>query len=141
MATLILDRSNLEVRADGAALALYESGERRGTVPLKLVERVVLQGKIRLDTAVLVRLAEAGVPTIILGARNSRRVATLVGPAHRDCSTRLAQFQRALDLTWWATWSRQLVLGKTRAQLRLLQQALGERPDLRKPLVDAIEFD
>ena len=34
MATLILDRSDLEIRMDGDALALYEPAGRRGTVPL-----------------------------------------------------------------------------------------------------------
>jgi CRISPR-associated protein Cas1 len=138
MATLVLDRSNLELRADGAALAVYEAGERRGSVPLKLLDRVVLQGTIRLDTAVLGKLAEAGVPTIILGNRNSRRVAILSGPAHRDCSIRLAQLQQALDPSFCAAWSRRLVEGKARAQLRLLRQALAQRPDARKPLTDAI---
>jgi CRISPR-associated protein Cas1 len=140
MATLILDRGDLELRCDGsAALAVYESGERRGTVPLKLIERVVLQGNVRLDTGVLGRLAQAGVPTILLGARSSRCVATLVGPAHRDASIRLAQFQRALDNEWCTAWSRRLVLRKGYAQLRLLRRALDERPNARKALFDAIE--
>jgi CRISPR-associated protein Cas1 len=140
MASLILDRSDLELRCDGAAaLAVYEGGERRGTVPLKLIERVVLQGTVRLDTGVLGRLAQAGVPTILLGARNSRRVAILLGPAHRDASIRLAQFQRSHDPAWCADWSQRLVLRKARGQLRLLRRALDERPDARKPLFDAIE--
>jgi CRISPR-associated protein Cas1 len=139
MATLVLDRSNLELRADGPALAVYEGGERRGTVPLKLIDRVILQGTIRLDTAVLGRLADAGVPTILLGARSSRRVAIVVGRGHSDASIRLAQFRNSLDPAWCAAWSRRLVLAKTRAQLRLLRSALDERPDARKPLTDAIQ--
>jgi len=139
MATLVIDRSNIEVRSDGAALAVYESGERRGSVPLKLLDRVVLQGTIRLDTGVLTRLAEAGVPTVLLGGRSSRRIAMLLGPAHRDASVRLAQFQAALDPAWCDAWSRRLIVGKTRAQLKLLQTALGERPAARKPLFDAIQ--
>ncbi|HLK81201.1 MAG TPA: CRISPR-associated endonuclease Cas1 [Xanthobacteraceae bacterium] len=139
MVTLVLDRSNLELRADGAALAVYEGGERHGSIPLKLLERVILQGTIRLDTGVLGRLAEAGVPTIILGARTGRRVAVLIGPAHNDAAIRLAQFQKALDGDWCAAWSHRLVLAKARAQLRLLRSALDERPDARKPLFDAIE--
>jgi CRISPR-associated protein Cas1 len=140
MATLILDRSHLELRCDGAAaLAIYEGGERRGTVPLRLIERVVLQGNIQLDTGVLGRLAQTGVPIILLGARSSRRVAILLGPAHGDASIRLGQFQRSLDAAWCATWSRRLVLRKARAQLRLLRRALGERPEACKPLFDVIE--
>jgi hypothetical protein len=80
MATLVLDRSHIELHSDGAALALYEAGERRGTVPLKLIERVVRQGTILLDTGVLTGLAEAGVATILLGATTSRRVAIMLGP-------------------------------------------------------------
>lgn len=77
MTTLVLDRSNLEVRADGAALALYEGEERSGTVPLKLLERVVIQGNIRLDTGVLTKLAEAGIATLLLSKRQTRRLLAL----------------------------------------------------------------
>src|SRR5262249_28325978 len=126
MATLVLDRSDLELRSDGTALAIYEDGARRGSVPLKLLERVVLQGTIRLDTAVLGKLAEAGVATILLGARNSRRVAIVSGPARGDASVRLGQLRSALDPAWCADWSRRLVLGKARAQLRLLREAIEQ---------------
>jgi len=139
MATLVIDRSNIEIRSDGSALAVYENGERRGTVPLKLLDRVVLQGTIRLDTRVLTRLAEAGVATMLLGGRSSRRMALLLGPSHRDASVRLAQSQCALDPGWCDAWSRRLVLGKTRGQLKLLSASLAERPDARKPLFGAIQ--
>lgn len=139
MATLVIDRSNLEVRSDGAALAVYEGGVRRGSVPVKLLERVVLQGTIRLDTGVLTRLAEAGVPTLLLGARSSRRVATLFGRAHRDASVRLSQFQRAGDRDWCDAWARRLILAKARGQIKVLRRALAERPDARKPLFDALQ--
>jgi CRISPR-associated protein Cas1 len=139
MVTLVLDRSNLELRTDGNALAVYEGGERHGSIPLKLLERVILQGAIRLDTGVLGRLAEAGVPTVLLGARSSRRVAFLIGPAHNDAAIRLAQFQKALDGGWCGAWSRRLVRAKAQGQLRLLREALGERPDARKAIFDAIE--
>src|SRR3972149_4440105 len=90
MATLVLDRSDLELRADGSALALYESGGRSGTIPLALLDRVVLQGAaIRLETGVLTRLAEAGVTTLLLSARHSRRLALVLGPAHNDAAVRL----------------------------------------------------
>ncbi|TXF11473.1 CRISPR-associated endonuclease Cas1 [Pelomicrobium methylotrophicum] len=138
MATLVLDRSNLEVRADGAALALYEGGERRGTVPLNLIERVILQGAIRLDTAVLVRLAEEGVATVLLSRRQSRRVAFLLGPVHSDAAVRLGQYQLAMDAAWCGHWARRIVLGKVRAQARLLRDALAVRPDCRKALTDAL---
>ncbi len=70
MATLLLDRAQLEVRCDGDALALYEAGERRGSVPLKLLDRCVIHGaSTRLDSGVLLKLAEAGVTTVLFSPR------------------------------------------------------------------------
>ena len=64
MATLLLDRADLEVRITDGALALYENGTRSQTVPLRLIDRVVIQGaRTKLDTAVLLKLAEAGAAT------------------------------------------------------------------------------
>jgi CRISPR-associated protein Cas1 len=138
MATLVLDRSNLEVRSDGTALALYEGGERRGTVPINLVERVVLQGTIRLDTGVLTRLAEGGVTAVLLSRRQSRRVAFLLGSGHSDAAVRLGQYQLAMDAGWCGRWARRLVHAKIKTQARLLREALAARPDCRKSLTDAL---
>lgn len=137
MATLILDRSNLTLATDGAAIAIYEPEGRRGSVPIKLIERVILQGNIALDTGVLTRLAEAGIATLMLSRRQSRRVATVLGPAHNDAAIRIAQCQHAMDDAWRVAWAQRLVTHKTRAQIRLLTQALAQRPDCRKPLFDA----
>jgi len=138
MATLILDRSDLEIRLDGDALALYEPAGRRGTVPIKLLERVVMQGGVRLDAGVLTRLAEGGVATLLLSKRHSRRVALVLGPAHNDAGIRLAQGRRVFDPQWCAAWARRQVGAKLRAQIRLLRAALEDRPDARKPLTDAL---
>jgi len=139
MGTLVLDRNELDLRWDGAALALYEAGERRGSVPLNLLERVVLQGRIRVDSDVLARLGEAGVATLMLSPRHSRRTGLLLGPQHNEAALRLAQYQLALDTQWRHTWARRLLVGKTTAQRRLLTEALVTRPDCRKPLTDALD--
>ena len=39
MGLLLLDRAQLEIKSEGDALALYVADERRGTVPIKLVDR------------------------------------------------------------------------------------------------------
>lgn len=137
MATLILDRSNIELRADGNALAFYQPDGRRGSLPLKLLERVILQGQITVDSATLAKLAEAGVTTLLLSRRHSRRIGLLLGPAHNDAAVRLAQAQRVSDAAWQSWWARRQVQSKLRAQLHLLTQAMSERPDQRKMLFDA----
>lgn len=137
MATLLLDRADLEVRITDGALALYENGTRSQTVPLRLIDRVIIQGaRTRLDTRVLLKLAEAGAATLLLSPRAGRQVAIILGPAHNDAAVRLAQSQRVMDDDFCNEWARQLVIAKLRRQHRLLQQAEVQRPDMRKPLFD-----
>jgi len=138
MATLLLDRAQLEIRTDGDTLALYEAGRRRGTVPIKLLDRVVIQGaRTKLDTSVLTRLAEAGVATLLMSSRMSRRVAIVLGPMHNDAAVRLAQAKRVMDPDYCADTARELVIAKLGRQRRLLKSALALRADARKALFDA----
>jgi len=138
MATLLLDRAQLEVTCDGDSLAIYEGGKRRGSVPIKLLDRCVIQGAgTRLDSGVLLKLAEAGVTTVLLSPRMQRRVALVLGPAHNDAGVRLAQSQRVLDDEHCRRWARDLVRAKLRRQRRVLTQWQAARADARKPLVDA----
>jgi len=138
MATLLLDRAQLEVRSEGDTLALYEGGHRRGTVPIRMIDRCVIQGlQTRLDSGVLLKLAEAGVTTVLFSPRQGRRVATMLGPAHNDAAVRLAQAHRVLDLDWCLAWSRDLILAKLRRQCRAVARWIAARPDARKPLTDA----
>lgn len=140
MATLLLDRAQLEIRADGDALALYEAGVRRGTVPLKLIDRCVIQGgQTRFDSGVLLKLADAGIATLLLSPRHSRRVAIVLGPSHNDAAVRLAQALRVFDTEFCNRWARDLVAAKLRRQYRLLRRAEAERPDLRKALFDGAQ--
>lgn len=139
MSTLVLDKPELELRCDGAALALYEDGERRGTVPLALLERVVLLGsQIRLDSGVLARLGEAGVVLAVLGRRGGQRLSLALGPRHNDAAVRIAQCAAALDEATVLTMARDIVRAKLRAQRRTLAAALAARADCRKPLTDAL---
>lgn len=138
MATLLLDRADLEVRVANGALALYENGTRKQTVPLGLIDRVVIQGaRTKLDTAVLLKLAEAGAATLLLSPRAGRQVAIVLGPAHNDAAVRLAQARRTMDHPFCDRWAQQLVVAKLRRQHRLLTAAETERPDQRKRLFDA----
>ncbi len=138
MSTLILDRKELELRLDGAALAIYEPTGRRGTVPIKLLERVVIHGGVKLDAGVLGKLAENGIATLVLSGRHSRRLAIVLGCGHNDVAIRLAQSRRVFDTDWCAHWAARQVRAKLRAQTRLLNTALDARPDARKPLSDAL---
>jgi CRISPR-associated protein Cas1 len=139
MSTLVLDKPDLELRCDGAALALYEADERRGTVPLALIERVVLLGsQIRLDSGVLARLGEAGVALLALGRRGGQRLSLALGPRHNDAAVRIAQCLAAVDAPTVLAFARDIVAAKLRAQRRTLAAMLAVRADCRKPLTDAL---
>ena len=139
MANLLLDRAQLDIRAEGEALALYEAGQRRGTVPVKLVDRCVIHGaQTRLDTGVLIKLAEAGATTVLMSPRQGRRIAIVLGPWHNDAAVRLAQAARVMDDPWSGGWARALVRAKLARQARTLRTLLAQRPDARKPLFDAL---
>lgn len=137
MATLVLDKSNVALRADGATIAVYEAGERCGSLPLNLIERVVIQGGVNLDTRVLTRFAEQGIATVLLSGRQSRRLAYVLGAGHSDAAIRLGQYEAAMNKEWCAAWARRAVLGKLRGHTRLLRRASLHRPDCRKPLLAA----
>jgi hypothetical protein len=100
MATLYLDRSGLELREDGDSLAVYENGERRRSVPLLLLERVVIQGNVRLSSRLLARLAGRDVGLVVIGRRHgaARVSATWLGGG--DAGRRLAQYRAYCDENW-----------------------------------------
>ena len=139
MALLLLDRAQLEVRTEGEALALYEAGQRRGTVPIKLIDRCVIHGaQTQLDSGVLAKLAEAGCTTVLMSPRQTRRIAVVLGPHHNDAAVRLAQAQCVLNDAWCRPWAYAIVLAKLCRQRKALQSLLAQRPDARKALLDAI---
>ena len=138
MGTLFLDRSDLDVRMADGALALYENGTRTQTVPLRLLERVVIQGaRTHLDSQVLIKLAEAGIATLVLSPRAGRQAALVLGPQHNDAAVRLAQAHRVTDSAYCAAWAFQKVRAKLTRQHRFLERAETLRPDQRKALFDA----
>jgi len=140
MSTLVLDRAGMSVRAEGGALALYEGDTRRGTVPIKLLERVVVHGaSLQLASAVILALAEEGVAMLFLSPRRARRVAIVLGPAHNDATVRLAQARRVTDEAFRLDWSRRIVAAKIRRQRMFVARALERRADARKPLYDALQ--
>jgi CRISPR-associated protein Cas1 len=137
MAILVLDRSGLELRADGEALAVYLDGTREGTVPLRLLDRLALVGSsIKLDTGVLARLGEAGVAVVVLSGRNGRRMSLALGPRHNDAAIRIAQLRASIDPEQASAWAARVVRLKVRGQRRAAASAASDRPDLRKPLWD-----
>lgn len=138
MTTLLLDRRGLALKREGGSLALFLDGERHGSVPLHLVERVVMRSSVRLDSGLLAHLADAGIGVLMLGGRGGRKQAVLSGALHNDAARRIGQYRRYGEPEWRAQWARRLIRHKLLNQLRLLRGAARGRPDLRRPLTAAI---
>ena len=138
MASLYLDRRDCALKLDGSTLAVYVGGEHQTTVPLHMLERVVMYSAVKIQTSILARLADAGIAVLAFGGRNASKVAIVLGGAHNDGARRIGQYRRYDDPVWRRLWSRRLVLGKLKGQVRLLHRALQARPDLRRPLTEGV---
>ena len=137
MSSLYLYRKNLCIKLDGQTLALYEDGVKKGTVPLHLLDRVVLRGNVQLESRVLGALSERNIGLLILSGRNTEATAMLAAKSHSETLRRLGQYQLSLDDELRKPLARWLILIKVRAQHRLLNEALASRADIRYPLTTA----
>lgn len=138
MTTLYLDRRGLALKQEGRSLVIFEDGARRGSVPLHLLERVVLRSSVSLESTLLAHLADAGVGLLVFGGRHARKHALILGDWHNDAARRIGQYRAYQNPDWRRAWSQRLVILKVKGQSRLLQRALRERPDLRYPLTTAL---
>lgn len=139
MGLLVLDRRDMALRLDGDAAALYEGGVRKSSVPLKLVDQLVVHGSgITLDAGVLGKLAEHGGVGVLLSGRYGRRVAYILGPGSKDIWARLAQARAVTDEAQIDAWAARLVQAKLRQHRHFLVTAMKLRPDVRKPLLDGV---
>ncbi len=139
MSTLYLDRRDLALKLDGRALAIYSAGARHGTVPLHLLERVVMRSPVALESSLLARLADAGIAVQVHGGRFGGAIAFVQGKGHADASRRIGQYRAYEDADWRRRWSRLLVRAKLKGQARLLRQAREARPDLHRGLTLGLE--
>lgn len=138
MATLYVDHKGFELRLRDGAVEVRADGALARSVPAALVERVVLRAETTLSSTTLAAFADRGIGVVAFGGRGGQRVAHLLGRPHKSARARVAQCQRIDDGAFAGAWCRAIVRRKLLNQRRLLGTALAARPDLRKPLTDAL---
>jgi len=138
MATVYLDRQVAAIKRDGESLIVMSEQGRRSQLPLHLLDRLVILGRIELDSSTLGHLADAGIVISLLSGRLLREQATLAGPLHNDARRRLGQARAYDDPAWTKAWNTRLLKLKLRSQQRFLGELLEARPDKRYPLKRAI---
>jgi len=137
MTTLYLDRRDTSLQIRGRHLRLLRDGSLQGSVPLALLERVVLRARVALDSAVLSKLAEHDVTLVVLAPRSGRYAGCQFGRASGDLQRRLAQYRCYCSQSQRSVFSHRLISAKLTAQQRFAQRALSARADLRQPLLRA----
>ncbi len=134
MGTLYIDRKDVEIRSDGGAIAFYTNGKRDGGVPIKPFKRVVICGKVTIDSTVLHRLADANISVLLLSGKSLRFRGILHGRLHNNGLLRLRQYEKALS-EFSVEWSVKLVKEKIAAALEFLRDVLERRSDCRSELL------
>ncbi len=137
MGSLYVDGTIDEIRADGKSLVLFRGGRREGRVPMVPLERVVIQGNLRVETRALGLLAREGVAVHLLSGRQGRWQATVVGPGHAHAELRVAQLRAHLDAGFCGEAARRWIREKIEGQASNVVAWMGQSPRDRKALVDA----
>ncbi|ANE56533.1 CRISPR-associated endonuclease Cas1 [Methylomonas sp. DH-1] len=138
MQTLFLEKAGAELRYERACLLLYQDGKVVGSVPLKVLERVVVSPQVALAAGVLGVLNERGIALLVINHRHPERSAYLSTPMHGDVHRRMRQYALYLDKDFRARQALCLVKLKLTRQYRYLHRQMALRPDLRHDLLKAM---
>jgi CRISPR-associated protein Cas1 len=138
MGTLYVDRRGSSLDFERGALVIREPDAPPRSVPLALVERLVVIGNVKLTSGLLTKLADNGTAMAFLPGRGQQRSAFLLGEGHGDAVRRLGQYRMATDLQMRGRLASQLVRLRLAGQQRLLRTALRYRADQRFVLLDAV---
>jgi CRISPR-associated protein Cas1 len=137
MTTVHIDHRGADVDVDGDRLVVRVEGERKGTLPLNLIERLVVSGLARLTTRLVAKLAERGIGLVVDRVGRSAG-ATPVVAARPDRTLRLAQYDALFDLSARVDIARPLVCEKIDGGARLLSSMAAGRVGDSRLLIDAV---
>lgn len=74
----LCEAKGLTVKIDGPSLWIEQKGRAGKRVPMQMIDRVIIVGNLRLDTAVLSHLSAENVPVTIF-TKNGKTISMLVG--------------------------------------------------------------
>jgi CRISP-associated protein Cas1 len=135
MRTLFVENKHHELRYERASILVYENGQRKTSVPLSQLERIIVSPSIALTAGVLGVVVEHEVALMVVNATNPNRSAYLSGAIKTDIQRRVCQFALLADYEFRTDCSQQIVLFKTLNQIRFCSKMLVRRPDLRCEMI------
>lgn len=121
LTTVHIDHHGADVDVEGERIVVRVEGERKGTLPLNLIERLVVSGVARLTTRLVTRLAERGIG-LVLDRVGKGGGATAVVAARADRRLRLAQYDAQFDLAIRLDLARPLVREKIEGGRQVLSK-------------------
>lgn len=136
--TLYVTNPDALVRKKDDALSVSVEGKRVMSVPLHLVEGMVLFGHVGCSMAVLSACAQNGIGVALLDERG-RFAARVEGPMTGNILLRREQFRRASDETACLCIARRFVVAKLHNARIVLQHYARDYPDCSKVLNPVIE--
>lgn len=125
MRTLYIDRKNAFLDADSGALTIRLPDERPASVPLALVERVIVHGSATITSRLLAELWARDCGLLVLSGRRLEPTARFAARPRQKLLLRLAQYEMVRDPQQRLTLARRFVAARLWGQKRLLLR-LGE---------------
>lgn len=140
MQTLYIDRKDSELEIQGGRLQVRIAGANKPfSVPLNVLEFLVISATVRFSSTLLSRLTLAGITAVFLNPRKDEASCIAYGLLHNAADRRLMQYQAISQSPLKLRYSIALVRQKLRGQRAMLLRALRRRPDQRHALFKGIK--
>lgn len=140
MQTMYIDRKGSELDIQGGRLLVrIADHDRPFSVPLNVLEFLVISASVTFSSTLLTRLTMAGVTAVFLNTRKEEATCIAYGLLHNDTQRRLMQYQAITHPALQLRYAKELVRQKLRGQRATLVKALRKRPDQRYSLRKGIE--
>lgn len=131
MTTLYIDRKNTELKSETGVLVQYINGERQRTLPLNLLDHIVISSNVQMQSNVLLRLAEKNIDISIINPRNSRQQLLFASGQSKNIQRRIQQYQIQQTPRLRQQIAAQIVQAKILKHIRFYHKIQQQRPDLR----------
>jgi CRISPR-associated protein Cas1 len=135
MRTAYIDRRDASLDAEAGAVVVRVNGERVQSLPLALLDRVVLRAPAQLSTRLLAALWERDIGLLVLSGRRSEPTARFVGRPYGDVGLRMAQYRLLADPAGRLPLATAIVAAKIAGHARQLDAALARGAGERRALL------
>lgn len=139
MQTLYIDRKDSELEIENNRLQVrLTTADKPFSIPLKVLEFLVISAPVNFSSTMLGQLAVAGVSVVVINPRKAEAICIAHGLLHNAADRRLLQYQAVSCAETKLSFSIALVRQKVRGQRMMLLRAMRKRPDQRLNLSKGI---